>query len=228
MAMEHFNTRNASVVSELSELGDCPVQFDTENSAVINADTFSHIGIQTLAAQLSSGLPPPCAVVGPFNDVPGVDLSAMAAAFKFPVTMHRGFNLRLLTHITSPYTTQLYPDIVTTIVVVATVLYLKGRTDYIAFVYPLTETGTFWRESVSVVLGEEMIESRAFSYNSFFSPATSDLHSMQATMEAVKATGYRTIVVAPDLPSVEIPAMAQALTGVGLTNGDYLWIYGRL
>jgi hypothetical protein len=225
MAMDHFNTRNATVVSEISELGDCPIQFDTEHSAVINTDTYTHIGVQTLAAQISSGLPPPCAVVGPFNDIPGVDLSAMAAAFKFPVTMHRGFNLRLLTDINSPYTTQLYPDIVMTTGIVVSLLHLKGRTDFIAFVYPLTETGTLWRESVSVVLGEEKIESRSFSYNSFFSPATSDLHNMQNTMEAAKATGYRTIVVAPDLPSVEIPAMAQVATELGLTNGDYLWIF---
>jgi hypothetical protein len=225
MAMEHFNSRNASVVSEISGLGDCPIQFDKENSAIVNTDTFTHLGVQTLATQLSSGLPPPCAVVGPFNDIPGVDLSAMAAAFKFPVTMHRGFNPRLITDLTSPYTTQLYPDIVTNMIVVVTVLYLKRRTDYIAFVYPLTETGTLWRETVSVLLGGEMIESRAFSYNSFFSPATSDLHSMRKPMEAVKATGYRTIVVVPELPSMEIPAMAQVATEVGLTNGDYLWIF---
>jgi hypothetical protein len=225
MAMEHFNTRNATVVPEIGNLGDCPIQFDTENSAVINTDTYTHIGVQTLAAQLSSGSPPPCAVVGPFNDIPGVDLSAMAAAFKFPVTMHRSFNLRLITDITSPYTTQLHPDIITTTYFVVSLLYLKGRTDYIAFVYPLTETGTLWRETVSVVLGEESIESRSFSYNSFFSPATSDLHNMQNAMEAVKATGYRTIVVAPELPSVEIPAMAKAATELGLTNGDYLWIF---
>jgi hypothetical protein len=75
MAMEHFNTRNATVVSELSELGDCPVHFDMENPAVFNSDTYTHMGVQTLVAQLSSGLPPPCAVVGPFNDIPGVDLT---------------------------------------------------------------------------------------------------------------------------------------------------------
>jgi hypothetical protein len=225
MAMEHFNTRNSTVVPEISELGDCPIQFDMNNSAVFNTDTYTHLGVQTLAAQLSSGLPPPCAVVGPYNDIPGVDLSAMAAAFKFPVTMHRGFNLRLLTDIASPYTTQLYPDIVTTMAIVITILLLKGRTDYIAFVYPLTETGTLWREAFSIVLDEETIESRSYSYNSFFSPATSDLRSMQNTMEAVKASGYRTILVAPDLPSVQIPAMAQVATELGLTNGDYLWIF---
>jgi uncharacterized membrane protein len=225
MAMDHFNTRNASVVSEIGELGDCPIQFDTENSAIINSDTYTHIGVQTLAAQLSSGLPPPCAVVGPYDDIPGVDLSAMAAAFKFPVTMHRGFNLRLLAEITSPYTTQLYPDIITTANVLLSLLYLKERTDFIAFVYPLTETGTQWRESIAITLDLEMIESRSFSYNSLLSPATSQLRSMQNAMEAVKATGYRTIVVAPDLPIVEIPAIAQVATELGLTNGDYLWIF---
>jgi hypothetical protein len=148
----------------------------------------------------------------------------MAAAFKFPVTMHRGFNLRLVTDI-SPYTTTLYPDIITTTSVVIGVLYLRGRTNYVAFVYPLTETGTQWRKAVSIVLAEEMIESRGFSYNSFFSPATSVLHSMQNTLKEVKASGYRTILVASDLPSVEIPAMAQVATEPGLTNGDYLWIF---
>jgi hypothetical protein len=63
----------------------------------------------------------------------------MAAAFKFPVTMHRGFNLRLLTDITSPlhrncigHRRQLLS---------LSVYFAEGRTDYVAFVYPLTETG---------------------------------------------------------------------------------------
>lgn len=124
-----------------------------------------------------------------------------------------------------------------------------------AFVYPLTETGTQWRESVTIALDVEIIENRSFSYNSIISPATSDLRSMQNTMEAVKATGYCTyvivvvtmfsslakphcnsrtlslllyrirILVAPDIPSVEILAMAQVATELGLTNGDYLWIF---
>jgi len=63
--MEHFNTRNASVVPELSELGDCNVQFDMDKSNIINADGITPIGLEALAAETQ----PPCSVVGPFDDV---------------------------------------------------------------------------------------------------------------------------------------------------------------
>jgi hypothetical protein len=39
--------------------------------------------------------------------------------------------------------------------------YLRGERT-VAFCLPLTETGTQWRETVSIVLDEEMIETRNF------------------------------------------------------------------
>jgi len=128
--MEHFNTRNASVVLELAELGDCRVQFDIDKSNIINADAITPIGLEALAAESQ----PPCAAVGPFDDVPAIDISTKAKAYKFPVTLHRGFNLRLLSPLTSPYTTQIYPDMITTTQIVARLLYHRQRMNYIAFV----------------------------------------------------------------------------------------------
>ena len=222
MAIEHFNARNNTVVPELDQFRACPVQFDTQNSAIFDTGSYTHLAAETLLAQPEL----PCAVAGPFHDGPALELSTLAAALKFPVTAHRAFSIRALAHYASPYTSQVFPDVITSALVLAEYLLHIGRTDFVAFVYSLTETGLHRQETVSIVLDEVGIKNQAFSYNSpFSSPATSDERTIKKTLQAVLDSGYRTIVVAPELPANEIPLLARTATDLGLTNGDYLWLW---
>lgn len=218
MAVDHFNARNATVVDALDQLRDCPVQFD---ASVFDSAVYTH---EAATALLENEVP--CAVAGPFHDEPALQLSTLSAALKFPVTAHRSFSIRTLVEYASPYTSQVFPDLITMAQILAEYLLHIGRTDYIAFVYSLTETGLQRQETVSIILDEYGIKNRAFSYNSpLGSPATSDLRTMEKTFQAVRESGYRTIVVASEYPSDEIPLFAHVATNMGLANGDYLWVW---
>lgn len=138
MAARHFNERDTFVVPQLREFQDCPIMFDTEKSKVFNTETYTHAAIQTLTAQDEM----PCAAVGAFNDIPAIDLSTMSTAFKFPFVITRSFNIRSIAPYSAPYTTQMFPDLISSAEMLRDFLIKKARTDYVAFMYGLTELGT--------------------------------------------------------------------------------------
>jgi hypothetical protein len=224
MAIEHFNARNDSVVPELGLFRDCPIQFDTEKSAIFDTQSYTHLAVETLFAQPEL----PCAVAGPFHDVPALELSTLAAAAgKFPVTAHRAFNERVVTEYAAPYTSQLYPDMIAYARVLVDGLLQQGRTDYLAIVYPVTDTGTQRRENLSLAMDTKRIENRAYSYGSSFHSATSndEVRDVRAALQGVKDSGFRTIVMCMELPTIEIPLIAEAANELGMSNGDYLWVW---
>jgi hypothetical protein len=94
--MEHFNARNSSVVPELDDekFADCTFKFN------INSSRFFDTGFigQSAAIQMQRSLlddGPPCAVAGPFNDVPAKELSVLASATQIPIVVHRSSNIDL-------------------------------------------------------------------------------------------------------------------------------------
>lgn len=223
MAMDDFNSRNSSIVPGLDELtADCPAQFDMNKSAFFDAGTIRHSGIRSLVTQLPEL---PCAAVGPYTDEAAIELSTMAAAFEFPLTVHRSFSLRVSGDYASPYSNMVYPDIITTTVYAIDLLIRRGRTNFIAFLYPLTETGTQWRETVTVILEESEMRYVASSYNSDKSPAKGATRNMTDALLAIKKSGYRTILVSPQDPLLDIPLMAGEAVSLGLTNGEYVFVF---
>jgi hypothetical protein len=184
MAIDHFNARNDSVVPELTKFVDCPIQFDTEKSRIFDTESYTHLAAETLFAQPEL----PCAVAGPFNDFPALELSTLAAAAgKFPVTAHRAFNQRVVTEYSAPYTTQLYPDMVAYGNVLVEGLLYQDRTDYVAIVYPVTDTGTQIRETLSLAMDAEEIENRAFGYSiPFINPTLTTAQGIKEALQEVK------------------------------------------
>src|SRR3569623_2639617 len=102
LAMEHFNQRNTSVVPQLQDFVDCNFQIDLNNSKVFDSGTVTHIASRSL---FQEG-PVPCAIAGPFHDVPALDLSVMAQVAEFPIVVHRSFNLRTILNSSSPFSSQ--------------------------------------------------------------------------------------------------------------------------
>jgi len=190
-------------------------------SKIFDTGSYTHLAAENLLAQPET----PCAVAGPFHDIPMAELSTLAASLKFPVTAHRSFSIYATSNTTSPYTSQVFPDVITDASVLANYLLFKGRTEYVALVYTLTRIGTERRETISIVMDEAGITNLAFAYNSIASPATSNQRTIRKTLEAVRDSGYRTIVVAPELPTEEIPVLAATANELGLTNGDYVWVW---
>jgi hypothetical protein len=180
MAMKHFNERNPAIVKELKtdpklHLDACPVRFDMNRSRFFNDATYTHeaatlllqaeyeqtqkdMQTSTNATLLPNSLSVPCAIVGPYNDIPGLELSAIAASQRFPVTSHRSFNLRMTSAYTSPYTQTVYPEMTESAVPVISNLLMQGRSDFVAVVYPFSDTGVS-QIKVAFLLGGRLAHS---------------------------------------------------------------------
>lgn len=148
LAMEHFNARNGSVVPDLANYTDCSIKFDTNTSRVLDTGSITHLAAESLWQQDVV----PCAIAGPFNDVPAIDLSVMALSAKIPLVAHRAHNLRITSDYLSPYSSQTYPGSLSSAHKVVEFLLHKGRSDYIGVLYSLTETGIQRQEAMAVEL----------------------------------------------------------------------------
>ena len=239
LAVEHFNARNTSVTPQLANYLDCPVQLSPK---IFDTGSYSHLASQSLVTHVleeqvtlsqqptenssSSSLASICAAVGTFHDIPAADLSVLAAAMKFPLTVTRAFSMASLEATRAPYTSQIFPEVIGNSFFLAYYLLWINRTDFVAFLYTVTETGLYRRESVSIVLDENNITHKTFGYNvPGITPAVSPERSIENSLRAIKKSGYRTIVVAVEDPTQEIPQLAQPAIDLGLTNGNYLWIW---
>lgn len=91
LAIDHFNTRNATmVVPELAQLQDCSVQLNL--GAVFDTGTVGHMASRSFQKKATT----PCAMAGPFNDGPALELSALATASEIPIVVHRAVSDRLM------------------------------------------------------------------------------------------------------------------------------------
>jgi hypothetical protein len=222
LAIEVFNTRDASIVPELEQavFQECNVQIDTSRSLVLNTDTFGHQAAQSLVQQDSV----PCAVAGLFHDMPAQGLSALAAAMQFPVTVNRAFNFRIVSDTFSPYTSQVFPDMGTILQQLIHFLLHKGRTDFIVGLFPLSDTGTQRSGGFQLAFGALNIRHEVASYLTPLVDGGS-LANVRAALERVKQTGFRTIVVAMEFVPLELPLLADAAEQQGLLSGEYFWVF---
>jgi hypothetical protein len=82
LAVDHFNARDASVVPELSQeiYSTCNVSFDTSKSMFFDTESMTHQAALSLNAYVNQvGLP--CAIAGPFNEIPAMALSVGATTY---------------------------------------------------------------------------------------------------------------------------------------------------
>jgi hypothetical protein len=224
LAMEVFNARDTSIVPELDQkvFQECDIQIDMDRSLVFNTDTYGHLAAESLLQQ--DGYP--CAGVGPSNDMPAQELSVLAAATHFPLTVNRAFNVRIVSDTFSPYTSQVFPDLISSTDVLVRFLIHKGRTDFVAALFPLTDTGTQRMEGFDLASSDIGMRHEVVSY---ITPALdggiiSPTANIPAALERVKRTGFRTIALAMEVVFLELPPIADAAEEQGLLNGDYFWV----
>jgi hypothetical protein len=132
LAMEHFNDRNTEVVPELAELENCPFRFDLNKSKVFDTGTVGHMASKAL---FSSG-ELPCAIAGPFNDDPALDLTTLAEAGALPLVAHRAYNPRVISKMQSGISHQTYPDAESAAAIAIQFLKEKERYDFFTVLYP--------------------------------------------------------------------------------------------
>jgi 7 transmembrane sweet-taste receptor of 3 GCPR/Receptor family ligand binding region len=225
MAMDHFNARNSSIIPALAQFADCPVQFDVDRSLIFDSGTYGHLAVTSLWNQSET----PCVVVGPFHDVPTLELSTMAVAADFPVVAHRAFNLRVTEEYSAPYTTSMFPDLRDSSKQLVSALKILNRTNYVAVLYASSDTGLQRRETMQWALETANITVCSFAYATDYAPVRGTQNtvsgSIRDAIRAVNQSGYRTIVVATENTAVELYEIADAAAEHGLTNGGYVWTW---
>jgi hypothetical protein len=221
MAMDHFNARDTVIVPELAQevFQQCHVKFDTSSDGFKVFDTGStgHMASRSFFREGKI----PCAIAGSFDDMPNNDLGVYATAAEFPFVSNRAYDVRLTDPELYPFTSSVFPSLLEFATTLQTFLLYKGRTDFISFVYTLSDMGAQRREGISYYLDKGGIrwESHPFLI-------TDDgPRQVRSVLQAVKDSGYRTIVVALDNPFMEIPLLAAAAEELSLNNGDYFWIW---
>jgi hypothetical protein len=222
LAMEIFNARNVSVIPELGDpvFQDCDLQMDIENSLVFDTQSHGHQAAQSFSAQAKL----PCAMVGASNDMPAEELSVLATSSKIPFTVNRAFNLRVVSDNHSPYSSQVYPYSPASARNLVDYLLHRGRTDFIATVYAMTDTGVQRSEIISLLLSESAIVHEMMPFITPSSYESFQIRSAMSALQRVKNLGFRTIVLSMEFAFDELPIIADAAEELELNNGDYMWI----
>lgn len=220
--MDVFNARDAEIVPELAQavFQECSVKMDLDTSLVFNTGASNH----QAAARFSAQTDKPCAMVGPFTDIPAQEMSIIATSEEIPLTVHRAFNHRVVNQDFSPFTSQIYPDLVASVGFLVEYLQYRERDNYIACLYALTDTGTQRSEGISLAMSEVSMIHEMVSY---VSPAQSSFQgktrTIQEAMKRVKLLGYRTIVLAMEMFN-ELDRIADSAAALDMLNGEYMWI----
>jgi len=224
LAAEHFNSRDASVVPELSSLGAaCNVQIDLEHSFAFDTGTIGHNASRRFIQHLSSSSQTtgalPCAIVGPYSDIPAMELSVLASSTEIPMVVARSTNQRVVLDEFSPFTSQVWPDLFENSRLAVEFLLQRNRTDFISLLYTVSDNNIQRRELIAWQLDFYGITWEAQPL--YKVGAISPLESLQR----VKSRGYRTIIVCLDNYKAEFPVIAEAADALGMNNGDYFWFW---
>ena len=142
LAVEHFNTRNATVVRELKTnlVQNCNVTFGQVQA--VDTGTDRHQAMEYIVENLqyqqsttTSSLPPD-AIAGAYNDIPALELSVLATGIQAPLVATRLLDPNLLLPARHPYFTHVAADFDSEMKFVATYLQHIQRTKYVAVIYP--------------------------------------------------------------------------------------------
>jgi hypothetical protein len=231
LAVEHFNTRNSTVVPQLDNL-QCGVSFG--NISTVDTGTNSHSAMETVVEVLQTAGPPD-AIAGPYNEIPALELSVLATGMKTPIVSHRAFDYNLLLPERHPFFTQLFADFYSEMDFVSSYLQHIGRTNYVAVVYSSSASVMQKVDMLRVILDHGGFDQvRTFSYYSSAKiakefQALSDQQalpdrSIRTALTKVKETGFRTIVLMSSEINVDAPEIGAAAADLQLDKGNHMWV----
>lgn len=234
MAIDHFNARNPAIVPELEDLEDCPIRMDYDSLRVLDTGTMEQNAMRELMGGFwrGDGLLPH-AIVGPYNEIPALELSVVASTLQIPMVTHRGLDHNLLLPDKHPFVTQVNPDLYADVAFLGDYLQHTGRTDYIAVLYASNADGAIRRLEVfrGIAQALNMKNVQSFGYHSRSTPmgGDDDTHtppapSVESAMRKVKQSGFRTIVWLTPYFSADLLPVGDAAHKNGLDRGDHFWV----
>ena len=93
MAMNHFNNRDGSIVSELESLGDCPVYFPLNASTVADSALKYQHSVKALLDHTDTKQEDiPCALIGPANMDAVKVVATLASTLHLPLVAYEAMD----------------------------------------------------------------------------------------------------------------------------------------
>ena len=229
LAVDHFNERNASIISNLQNLDCGGTDLRLVNISVVDTGTSSHTATQTILNQLQQHNHTPIdAIVGPYNAQPTLELSVLATGLEAPLVALRGSDHNLILPDKHPFYTQINPDLTGEMEFVGQYLRYRGRTNYIAILHSSDDSVL---QRVQVLQQEllrdtvpEMDRIQAYGYQSVDKAYDKNDRGIRQAVENIARTGYRTIIFITGTPDLDTPELGQAAHDYELDQGSHFWI----
>lgn len=213
MAVEHFNSRNTSIVPELADLDNCT--FTLEMPRLVDSEASGKTSVRALWDLTGSDdEEQPCAILGPVNEEANFDLVSAANAFDIPLLSYYNEN-ELLAQKTGTLGMTLSLDGR----VKAMIDYLEDI-EYLSVWHTATRQGTAFADTLAdraAMLEEEkekILEIEVFRDN--FGEDVFD------KLKQMRDVGYKTIYLSLWEPSALV-GYAGELERLNMLEGDYLY-----
>jgi Receptor family ligand binding region len=224
LAVEHFNSRNESIVKELGDLQNCGITFG--NVVAVDTGTNSHQAMDYVVDQLlemgHAGVVD--AIAGPFNEVPALELSVMATWMRAPIVAHAAYDSNLLDPARHPYYSQVCGDFHSEMQFIANYLLHLKRHNYIAVLYSSTASEIQKADILTTILKMEGFDQvRTFGYKAS-GPEEAASGSVRDALDGIKETGYRTIVTLPAQLGLDMPLIGKSAIDLSMDQGSHLWV----
>ncbi|CAB9524353.1 Gamma-aminobutyric acid (GABA) B receptor [Seminavis robusta] len=221
LAVDHFNTRNDSIVRELGELQECGIQFG--NVVAVDTGTNSHQAMEYVVEQLQE-MGPVDSIAGPYNEIPALELSVMATGMKAPIVAHRAFDSNLLDPQRHPYYSQVSADFYSEMQFISNYLRYIERDNYIAILYSSTPGEVQKVDILQTVLEVDGFDQvRIFGYKADGNERKAD-RSVRNALEGIIETGYRTIILLPSQLEMDTPIIGKHAMDLEMDQGGHFWL----
>jgi hypothetical protein len=225
LARKHFNERDATIVTELAQMGDCGILLETEKSpggeTLYRDSAYSRstaveklLNMTIEAIEVGSSF---CGVVGPLDPRANEGVSVLSESLNIPQVAYATIDRRLSGHDAFPTFARVIPAAEDFGRVVAKYMQRVWERDYVAIIYDKSAYGEQFEdplEGAGQSLGYQTITRHIVEGND---------ESIESALEEVYAKGYRTILLATDREAF-LDDVARIAEIKGLLGEGYFWI----
>jgi hypothetical protein len=225
LARKHFNERDATIVPELAQLGDCSILLETEkspggetlyiDSAYSRSTSVEKLLDMTInAIEVGSSF---CGVVGPIEPRANEGVSVLSESLQIPQVAYATIDRRLRRKDDFPTFARVIPVAADLGNAVAKYVQRVWERDYIAVIYDKSDYGEQFEdplEGAQEMLGYKTITNHIIEGND---------ESIESALEEVSAKGYRTILLVTDREAI-LDDVARIAETKGLLGVGFFWV----
>ncbi len=223
LAVDHFNSRNATIVPELGNISGCNYIL---NIAFADSQG-SGTGALAEVLRRAYNRTLPDAFVGGANDATALQLSAAGTSLKIPTLSYGGLDDRVVTQELYPYSSRTSSDATEMGTVLLSYLFYQQRNNYIGFLCASSDSAL---QIQAAIVDQTEIMGILTQWENFQPPLSSMGVPPQDLIDALtrlRDTGFLTIVLIVDDYATQLPLIAEAAQALGMTSSKkYFWLVG--